>query len=276
MFIFERCARILRHLPVLERMNFFWDKLTPAYENFLKVIYPYGLKRVINKTDVIYLPHTMRHFVDKYEPHCWGKIMGCVKPGDTIADVGSFLGFYAFAFAKRAGKTGKVVAFEPDCENASMLKEMTKFYKINSKFVIAQSAVGDKKGMLQFNLRHSSESGAACLDSQKTNQAVEVECTTLDEFFADEKLDFIKIDVEGYEGKVIEGAANILKRKTGFPRAIFIEIHSFLWKDYSHEDKTIVSILKDCGYQIQNTDGKIVETIKDCPEIFAFKNNAPL
>lgn len=39
---------------------------------------------------------------------------------------------------------------------------------------------------------------------------------SLDEFFANEKLDIIKIDVEGYEEKVLLGAKNILMRKSGY------------------------------------------------------------
>jgi FkbM family methyltransferase len=271
MFSLEKCARIIRHLPILEKMNFFWNFITPLYENFLKLIYPDVLRRTVNKTDVIYIPHYLRHFGDKYETESWKKIMQEVRYSDTIVDVGAFFGFYTFAFLKRVDKEGKVVAFEPDPRNLAFLKKIVRRYKITAKLDIIGSAVGEKKGILKFDAQASSTSGIIGGRLSKKGEAVEVGCVSLDEYFGDEKLDIIKIDVEGYEEKVLLGAKNILKRKSGSPRAIFIEAHPYAWESYGSSDASIMGILKDSGYRISNLSGDSVSSIKDYEVIFALK-----
>jgi FkbM family methyltransferase len=270
MFTLEMCARTIRHLPLLRKLDSFWNLVTPAYERFLRLIYKNGLKRVINKTDIVYLPHELRHYTGQYEKDVWEKIMAHVRPGDTIADVGAYLGFYAFAFSKRVGSSGKVVAFEPDPNNLAALRDRVKLYKINSKLDLMGVAVGDVKGKLSFAAEGISVSRVIG-KSLKKDKGIEVDCIRLDDLFGLEKLDLIKIDVEGYEAQVLLGAVNVLKRSKGYPRAIFIEVHPWAWDDYDSVDQTIVSLLRECGYTIQNTKGETVDTIKDYGEIFAFK-----
>ncbi len=271
MFFLEKWARRIRHLPGLRRMDLFWDLITPAYECVLKLIYGNVLRRLINNSDIVYVPHYLRHFTDTYEVNIWKKVMDAVRPGDAIADVGAFFGFYTFAFAKRVGPTGKVVAFEPDPANAAFLRDIVKRYKIGLKPQIVGSAVGDTKGILKFDAQGSSTSGVISRGIPK-GAAREVECVSLDEFFADKKLDIIKIDVEGYEEKVLLGAMDILRRKSGCPRAIFIEAHPYAWNNYGTTDKAIIAILRDAGYRVQNINAETLSSIKDYGNIVAVKD----
>lgn len=271
MFLFEKCARTIRHLPVLRKINLFWNLITPAYEYTLKAVYGNALRRLINNTDVVYVPHCLRHFTDTYETDFWKMAMNEARLGDTVADVGAFFGFYTFAFAKRVGLTGKVVAFEPDPHNVSFLRNIVKRYKLSLKPQIVGSAVGQAKGMLRFDAQGSFTSGVILKGIPK-GEAREVECVSLDEFFANEKLDIIKIDVEGYEEKVLLGSRNILSRKSGHPRAIFIEVHPYAWDNYGTTDKAIITILNDAGYRVQNANGDTVSAIKDYGNIVAMKD----
>ena len=271
MFFLEKCAKTIRRLPVLREINFLWNLINPAYECALKLIYGDTLRRLINNTDIVYIPCYLRHFADKYEAGFWKIAMEMVIPGDTIADVGAFFGFYAFAFAKRTGKQGRVVAFEPDPHNLAFLRNIVKRYKISLKPRIVGSAVGDTKGILKFDAQSASTSGVI-LKGLPKGEVRQVECVSLDEFFADEKLDIIKIDVEGYEEKVLLGARNILKRKRGYPRAIFIEVHPYAWGNYGTTDKAIMAILRDAGYSVQNIQGEIVSAITDYGSIIAVKD----
>lgn len=271
MFFLEKCARTIRRLPVLRKINLLWNLITPAYEYTLKAIYGNALRRLINNTDVVYVPHCLRHFTDTYETDFWKVAMNEARPGDTIADVGAFFGFYTFAFTKRVGEAGKVVAFEPDPRNLAFLRNIVKRYKINLKPLIVGSAVGQEKGTSEFDAQGASTSGII-LNGIPKGKSVEVECVSLDEFFADEKLDIIKIDVEGYEEKVLLGARNILRRKNGYPRAIFIEVHPYAWNNYGTTDKAILSLLWDAGYRALNINGEKVSAIKDYGNIIAMKD----
>lgn len=271
MFFLEKCCRRIRHLPFLRSARILWDMVTPSYESALRMIYGNALKRLINKTDVVYVPQKLRHFTDTYEAGFWKMVMDEVRPGDSIADVGAFLGFYTFAFAKRAARGGRVVAFEPDHLNAAFLKNISRRYKLSIKPEIIGCAVGEKRQRLKFDSQGSFTSDVISSGRLK-GESKEVECVSLDEFFGDEKLDIAKIDVEGYEEKVLLGARNILMRKNGYPRAIFIEVHPYAWNNYGTTDEAILSLLRFAGYRVLNMDGEKVSAIKDYGSIIAMKD----
>lgn len=270
MFFLEKCCRTIRHLPFLRRMRLLWDMITPAYESALRGIYGDVLKRRINNTDVVYVPQRLRHFTDTYETVFWKIVMDEMRPGDVIADVGAFLGFYTFAFARRSGRGGRVVAFEPDPSNIAFLKNISGRYKLSLKPEIIACAVGEKRQRLSFDSQGSFTSDVIASNPPK-GELKEVECVSLDEFFGDENLDIIKIDVEGYEENVLLGARNILNRKNGFPRAVFIEVHPYAWAKYGATDKVILSILWDARYRVLNIQGKNISAISEYGDIIAYK-----
>lgn len=271
MFFLERCARTIRRLPILRSAGFFWDIITPAYEYLLRLIYGDILRRCINEDDIIYVPFRLRHFTDKYETAFFKKVMDEVRRGDVVADVGAFFGFYTFAFAKRAGLNGRVVAFEADPKNLAFLKDALKRYNKGLKPEISGYAVGEGRKKLKFDSQGAYTSGVIYASVPK-GEVKEVDCISLDEFFAREKVDIIKIDVEGYEGNVLMGAVDILRRENGCPRAVFIEAHPYAWGNYSMTDKIILSILRDAGYKIINVDGQEVRAINEYGNIIAVKD----
>jgi len=257
-------------MPALRRMKFFWDFITPAYECVLKLLYGNTLRRRINNTDSVYIPFHLRRFTGTYEIDIWKKAMDEVRLGDTVADVGAFFGFYTFPFLKRVGPYGRVVAFEPDPGNLAFLKSITKRYTMGLRLEIVGFAVGQSRGKLKFDAQGISTSSVA-IESNPKGQVMEVACVSLDEFFADEKLDIIKIDVEGYEEKVLAGARNILKRKSGYPRAIFIEVHPYAWNVYGTSDTALLDILADAGYKVKNVNGDTMFALKEYGAIMALR-----
>ena len=244
-----------------------WVAVTPLYERVLRRLYPLGLKRVINTTDVIYVPFELRHWTDTFEPRIWAQVMSSVRPGDTVADVGAFLGFYTYAFARRAGRTGRVVAFEPDSKSFAQLRDRERFYKRQAPVEFVQSCVGDSDGMVDFHASHIS-TAAVCAKGAGT---IGTRCTTLDSFFGGQRLDVIKIDVEGYEGKVIAGARRILNRKSGFPRALMIELHPYAWNSFNTDGDSLLSILREAGYRVVDPAGSPVQAITEYGSVIARK-----
>jgi len=269
MYLFEKCCRKLRNAPLFKGLDPIWEAVTPLYERLLRRMYPEGLKRVINKTDVIYVPFELRHWTDTFEPEIWGQMMSRVHSGDTVADVGAFLGFYSFAFARRAGPGGRVVAFEPDPSSYGRLIAGEKFYKKAARLQFIRSAVGDFNGAVDFQARNISISSVAAAGDK--GQSIKAGCTTLDSFFGEERLDVIKIDVEGYEGKVLAGARKILNRAQGFPRAIFIEVHPYAWSGFDTSGDSLLAILREAGYRVVDPAGAKVDAVTAYGEIIALK-----
>ncbi len=253
MFFFERCCRALRNAPLLRRLGPVWRAVTPAYEALLRLIYRRGwLRRVINSSDVVYVPFELRHWTDTYEPAVWERVMGEVRQGDTIADVGAFLGFYTFAFARRVGPQGRVVAFEPDPQNFRRLRELRGFYRQTGNIEMVEKAAGEAQGSVSFCPRRSSESSVGVTGEQ----GLEAGMVTLDGYFGARPVDLIKIDVEGYEGRVLRGCAGLLSRSAGAPRAVFIEMHPFAWSRYGCDAGQILGPLRAAGYRICDQEGR--------------------
>ena len=137
-----------------------------------------------------------------------------IKVGSIVVDVGANIGLHTLNMARIVGNTGRVFAFEPDPSNFEILGENVKINNYQN-IILEEKAVGDKHGRV--TLYQSDHPGNHRLFAQ-TKQAkgeVEVELTSLDKYFIDsnlaEKINFIKIDVEGLEFSVLNGMKNILK-----------------------------------------------------------------
>ena len=137
-----------------------------------------------------------------------------IKVGNITVDVGANIGLHTLNMARIVGNTGRVFAFEPDPSNFEILEKNVKINNYQN-IILEQKAVGDKHG--RTTLYQSDNPGMHRIFPQ-TKQAkgqVQVELTSLDKYFIDSnlanKINFIKIDVEGFEFSVLKGMKNILK-----------------------------------------------------------------
>jgi len=137
-----------------------------------------------------------------------------IKGGNIVVDVGANIGLHTLNMAKIVGNTGQVFAFEPDPSNFEILRKNVKINNYQN-IILEQKACADKYG--RTTLYQSDHPGMHRVFPQ-TKQAkgqVQVELTSLDKYFIDsnlaDKINFIKIDVEGLEFSVLKGMKNILK-----------------------------------------------------------------
>jgi FkbM family methyltransferase len=123
-----------------------------------------------------------------------------------ILDVGANTGYTATWFSTIAER---VFAFEPHPNNVRLLREQLRIRRISNVRVI-ESAVSDRLGSA--TLRCKPRSGHHSLDdvgASETLGTIEVPCTTIDAFMDAEGIDLVtllKIDVEGFEPEVLNGA----------------------------------------------------------------------
>lgn len=124
----------------------------------------------------------------------------------VVLDVGANIGYYTVLAAK---SKVKVYAFEPESVNYSILsKNIESSGMFNAH--IFQSAVGNSNKKVK--LEKSKENyGDHKIGSAKQNRGEEVDMVKLDDAVM-EKVDVIKIDVQGWEPAVIEGAKKIIKK----------------------------------------------------------------
>lgn len=181
------------------------------------------------------------------------------KPGDTIIDIGTNIGFSLMNMAKISGAHGLVLGFEPDPLNFTRLLKniaMNKFTNIK----VTPIGLGDKPGkyklenIVEFN---SAGKRIAPEGAVSSSDFAEVEINTLDNFLnADasvNKVDLIKIDVEGFEFNVLKGAMNTIRK---YSPVLYIELDDNNLKQQSASAKELIHLLAANGYAIINAENR--------------------
>jgi FkbM family methyltransferase len=184
-----------------------------------------------------------------YEPHVRRCLVALLRPGDTFIDVGSHIGFFSLIVASLVGRTGKVYAFEADSALFEKLHANASEYPW---LVASLRAVWSGSGTVSFsNPQQAGETGwgkLACIRNE--GNIASVEAVSLDEWH--ESVGFppirvIKVDAEGSEPFVLEGAGRIIKSTRPF---LIIELNDQLLREVGRSKEIVAAALRDQGYRI--------------------------
>lgn len=266
----ERTSVAVRHAPGLERADWLWKRLRPAYDQLISAVArTRGLERTINGTDTFRLSPFSRGFVaGDYEPEIWARAMREIRTGDHVVEVGASFGLYALAFAGRVGATGHVTAFEPDPASATALEANVEVNGWHDRINVIRAAVGAVSAQVRFASANGSESRVETRNDSNA-RVITVPMVTLDAALGDSRVDVLKIDVEGFEQQVLEGARTILSSSTRRPRAIVVEVHPFAWAETGASSARFLEILESSGYRVETADGKPVRAVADYGHVIA-------
>lgn len=194
---------------------------------------------------------TRTYYYDYHEPKIFNFLHRYLKEGMTYVDVGANIGVYTLFAAKRVGTRGKVFAFEPQQTTFSRLTENIKISNLEN-ITAEQVAVGAQSGEIEIvtDENYSSISYTKHIDSNnKTKNVVKV--ITLDAYFEAKEvkdIDYLKIDVEGFEFYVLLGAKEILKTK--IPAIIQVELIERFQKRSGSSTQMICQLLNELGYHL--------------------------
>jgi FkbM family methyltransferase len=171
-----------------------------------------------------------------------------ITPGMRILEVGANIGYYAMIESRLAGESGHLYAFEPSPFNIDLLRRNLELNNFRN-YDIYPNAVGGKRGRAKFYVdSRSNLSGFIKREGAEYAGVVDVEMVTLDDFLKDKKVDFIRMDVEGYEREILKGAENAF-RSGILPKYFFIEVHSELLHKKSSSAEEIIRFMKGFGYE---------------------------
>ena len=172
--------------------------------------------------DLIYVPHPLdargRHAL-LHPPHAHPAALAFLRPGSVAIDIGANLGEWTVPLARTVGATGRVLAAEPAPRSAAAL-EATLAANALRQAEIIRCAVGDHDGSAEFAVpivtSARTDTGTARLGPAGVGYEKESVCLrSLDSLAAEFRLnrvDLIKIDVEGHERQVLDGAQAVLDR----------------------------------------------------------------
>ena len=167
-----------------------------------------------------------------------------IKEGDIVIDVGANIGYYTLIFAQLVGASGKVFAFEPEPKNFEILK---KNIEVNNyqNIIAEQKIVSDESGMVKLFIAEKGIVGHRLQQKTDSQKFIEVESILLDNYLKNlnlsEKINFIKIDVEGAEVKVLEGSKIMIEKSDQLK--IFTEFNREDIKKYDYNPEYLLSFL---------------------------------
>ncbi|MEU1161323.1 FkbM family methyltransferase [Streptomyces sp. NPDC090075] len=149
-----------------------------------------------------------------YEPGTLATWSRLAARSTTIADVGAHVGYFSM-IAAHANPKAKVHSFEPVDQIHARLSVNVRSNGVQN-VRLHQAGVSSEPGWAEISVRFSGNllstgstlEGGAAPDAQQKR----IQLLTLDEVFAETKLDLVKIDVEGHEMSVLRGARQVLKR----------------------------------------------------------------
>ena len=133
--------------------------------------------------------------------------------GMKILDIGANIGYYTALFSQLAGDKGSVIAIEPDLESYKYLSKSINSFNYKNVFSFRLAASDIKQKLPLFISKENRGDNRLYSTNQKRN-SIMVDCITVDELLEENKienLDLIKIDVQGYEPKVMKGMLNIVR-----------------------------------------------------------------
>jgi len=174
----------------------------------------------------------------KYEPFETSLFISSVCKSDVVFDIGAHVGYYSLISSKLAKK---VFAFEPEKKNLKLLRKNLRLNRVDNCQVV-ETAVSDKNGKIKLYLSQTSSGDHSI--SQKKNSFELVDSLALDNFASKIKSlpNLLKIDVEGAELTVLQGAKRLLSRK---------ELREILVKVTKNTNSNkVIKLLHDRGFTL--------------------------
>ncbi|MDP1563167.1 MAG: FkbM family methyltransferase [Pirellulaceae bacterium] len=209
-----------------------------------------------------------------------GHFRNLIQPGDCVWEIGAHIGFVTQFYSQLVGESGRVVAFEPGPEN---LKYLRANIATNPNIELQPVAVCEFTGVVTLNVENLSGQNNSLVSNlpvlaaniqnagiQPQLTQIEVPTVSLDAFRDTEtrKPDFIKIDVEGVEARVLKGAQQIL-----------LEDRPVLMVELMCDRPKSLELLAAANYRCYYVDGSTVDphNLPDEPfsNIFAFPAESP-
>ena len=271
--------------------------ITKTFGNDYCVTKKTGEKIFLNKKHIIYLSDFVSHFdfyfsstkesINKevhfeqpgwHTPPKWGKSLfftsfveseetvdlylslSKLNAGNIVIDIGAYCGLTALAFAERVGLSGHIYAFEPDPENFQALQTNVNKYSINN-VTLENAAVWKTNGFIALQAEGTISSAIQVLAARE-NATVNVKSINLSDYIIKNninKLDLIKIDVEGAELEILSSSRDVLEKM--HPRLV-LETH--MVHDHMTTD-SCKKLLMELGYNVE----EVCQLDTDCPLLVA-------
>jgi len=205
------------------------------------------------------------------EPLTTNLVSKFLKEGMICLDIGSNIGYYALLESQLVGQNGKIFAIEPSPLNYKFLERNS---KMQEPFNITtfNFAASNKTSKLNFLLDDNSNHSRVIDDNENisSDSIIEISAKKIDDFIQEQRItkcDLFRMDVEGHEAEIYEGARDSIKQLR--PRLV-IEFHKTLMG--YEKSKILLNSFKEDNYDVKyfyprELDIPIVGNLNDIKEI---------
>lgn len=185
-----------------------------------------------------------------FEPETVAYVQSILKPGMTFVDVGANIGQYTLIASRSVGPAGRVFSFEP---HPHTFAELNRHVAMNDAKNVQtfECALSDSKGKAKLWLGYSDNAGANSLNPtiNTSGHSVEIKTERMDDQLRDvDRIDLMKIDVEGAELLVLNGGIETIERTMPILVVEFSDERFTAGFGYSNSD--IVQWLTARGFQL--------------------------
>jgi FkbM family methyltransferase len=188
------------------------------------------------------------------EAHMTTLFKTAVQAGDTVLDVGGYLGWFTLLAARAAGPSGRVIVIEANTQSLELLERNIERNGFSDRVTIHRAAVADKPGKATFfwDAADGSASGLAAPDN--VGGSYEVAVATIDSLLADERVpDVVKIDIEGGEVAALAGMRRTLAAaKSGMK--LFVQLNPAALENAGTSGDALLAELRKAGFRVNVID----------------------
>jgi FkbM family methyltransferase len=182
-----------------------------------------------------------------------------IKKGDVVLDIGANIGFYAKLLSDLSGPSGTVHCFEPDGGNFKHLQKETKGL---SNLLINQNAVGATTGVLRFYTSPNLNVDHRSYEPEVYESVTEVNAVSVDDYLKPygPKVDFVKMDIQGYEWQALAGMQQCLNNN---PELVMIsEFWPYGLKQSGSSLSSYFESLQNLGFHIYLMEKKQLQLLE--------------
>lgn len=178
-------------------------------------------------------------------------IIGNIKKGWTVIDIGANHGYYTLLLSELVGESGKVYSFEPTPSTVEILEKNA---RNKNNIIIEQKAVWSENTIIDFtdfgqgfSAYNSYSDESTWKDTEKSinTKKIKVAAIKIDDYFRENNIkpDFIKLDVEGAELNSLHGMKEFLEKNS-----TIISVEFWVNKLWNKKNEEIISFMKELRY----------------------------
>jgi FkbM family methyltransferase len=225
------------------------------------IVYELDLTKIIDRA--VYL--------GGWEPQTAEFLRRSIDPGDVIVEVGANIGVHTLLLADLVGPSGSVIAFEPTvyaqrklAANIALNRRLQTRISVRPELVTNHElATPNLSIQSSFPVGERYLVGERYAAGNPVGETVAARPMALDEL-SPARLDLLKIDVDGYDYKVLQGAARLLK---SLKPIVLVELCEYTLRSQGDCIRDIFSLLSSLGYVAFYENGRPIESVEKVLEL---------